>query len=112
MRIVNGALILVLVSCSAEPATEDIVSQAKFGDKIECALGGRQSFEKVCAIDRGEGSLLTLRHSDGGFRRLTLEPDGTIDTADGADILIVKALDDGRAEITIDDDRYLLPATL
>jgi hypothetical protein len=103
---------LLLASCSAEPAIENKVTQAKASDKIECALSGEQNFEKVCAIDRGEGALLTLRHSDGGFRRLTLETDGTIDTADGADAVAVKTLSDGRAEITIGEDRYLLPQAL
>lgn len=112
MRISSAALFLMLSSCGVAPVVENKFSQAKPDDRIECALGGTQDFTRVCAIERGEGTVLTLRHSDGGFRRLTLEPDGTIDSADGADAVAVKTLSDGRSEITVGDDRYRLPATL
>jgi hypothetical protein len=112
MRIFSVPLALLVVGCSAEPIVENKVSQAKAEDQIECAVGGASDFARACAIERGEGTMLTLRHGDGGFRRLTLEADGTIDTADGADALTVQTLSDGRTEVTIGDDRYRLPATL
>jgi hypothetical protein len=112
MRISSAAIILMLSSCGAAPVVENKVSQAKPDDRIECALGGTQDFTRACAIERGEETMLTLRHSDGGFRRLTLEPDGTIDSADGADALTVRKLGDGRTEVTVGEERYRLPATL
>lgn len=112
MRIFSAALMLLVGGCSGEPVVDNKVSQAKADDKIECAVGGALQFAVSCAIERGESAILTLRHSDGGFRRFTLEADGTIDTADGADALTLKTLDDGRAEITVGEDRYRLPAGL
>lgn len=112
MRIFSAAVMLIVAGCRAEPVVENKVSQAKADDKIECAVGGAQQLAPSCAIERGGGTILTLRHSDGGFRRLTLETDGTIDTADGADVLTLKTLDDGRAEIVVGEDRYRLPAGL
>ncbi len=112
MRIFSGFLLLIFTGCSAEPVVENQVSQAKPNDQIDCALSGSQAFTRDCALERGDGTMLTLRHRDGGFRRLTLEADGTIDTADGADDITVQTLADGRTEITVGEDRYRLPATL
>jgi hypothetical protein len=112
MRISSAALILCLAGCSEAPVIENKISQAQAEDRIDCALGGAQKFDRTCAIERHAGTTLTLRHEDGGFRRLTLETDGTIDTADGADGLILQTLSDGRTEITVGEDRYRLPATL
>jgi hypothetical protein len=112
LRIFSVASLVALAGCAAEPVVENQVSQAKPDDKIECAIAGTRDFTKNCAIERGDGTMLTLRHGDGGFRRLTLEADGTIDTADGADSIAVQALSDGRTEITVGADRYRLPTTL
>jgi hypothetical protein len=113
MRTFSATVMLLFVAgCSDEPIIESKFSQLKAADKIECALGGAEQFAFNCAIERGEGVMLILRHSDGGFRRLTLETDGTIDTADGANAITLNTLDDGRTEVTVGDDRYRLPANL
>jgi hypothetical protein len=112
MRTFSGLFAVLLIGCSSDPVPKNKVSQADAADKIECALQGVPDFQSDCAIERSEGTVLILRHSDGGFRRLTLESDGTIDTADGAEAVTVQTLKDGRAEIMIGDDRYRLPATL
>ena len=112
MRIFSALALLFLASCSAEPAAENKVKQAKAEDRIECAIDSASDFTRDCAIQRGDGTMLKLRHGDGGFRRLTLEADGTIDTADGADPVAVQTMSDGRTEITVGNDRYRLPATL
>ena len=91
---------------------ENLVEQAKADDRIDCALSGEAEFTHSCAFERDSGTALTLRHSDGGFRRLTLEADGTIDTADGAESITVNSMADGRTEISVGEDRYRLPATL
>jgi hypothetical protein len=112
MRTFSVALALLLVGCGTEPVGENKVTQAKAEDRIECALGGNGDFARNCAIERGEGNVIVLRHENGGFRKLTLDPDGTIDTADGADTLTLQTLSDGRTEIRIGYDSYRLPATL
>ena len=112
MRIFSALALLFLASCSAEPAAENKVKQAKAEDRIECAIDSASDFTRDCAIERGDGTMLTLRHGNGGFRRLTLEADGTIDTSDGADTITLQTLGDGRTEIMVGSDRYRLPATL
>ena len=112
MRIFSALAVLMLTSCNNEPSIENKVKQAKAEDRIECATTDPTTFTRDCAIERGDGTILTLRHGDGGFRRLTLESDGTIDTADGADTIILQPLSDGRTEIMVGSDRYRLPATL
>ena len=112
MRIFSIAIALALTGCGSKPATENKVDQAKVDDRIDCAIGGEPDFAQNCMIERGDGTALTLRHKDGGFRRLVLDADGTIDTADGAEVITVNTMTDGRTEITVGEDRYRLPATL
>jgi hypothetical protein len=112
MRTFNVALALALAACGSKPAVENKVEQAKADDRIECAIGAATVFADDCAMERQAPTSLTLRHADGGFRRLTLEADGTIDTADGAEAITVNAMPDGRTEITVGEDRYRLPSTL
>jgi hypothetical protein len=112
MRIFSTALLLTVTSCNAEPVIENKVTSAKPDDRIECAIGSGSDFASACAIERGEGTSLVVRHNDGGFRRLTLTADGIIDTSDGADAILAQPLNDGRTEITIGENRYRLPATL
>lgn len=81
-------------------------------NKIECALNGVEQFDTDCSAERGDGSALTLRHEDGGFRKLVLENDGTIDSADGSETIRIQMLTDGRAEISVGKDRYRLPSKL
>ena len=112
MRIFSAALLLMLASCGSEPAVENKVASVPEADRIECALNGATEFTRECAIERGGGTVLTLRHGDGGFRKLTLDNDGMIDTADGADAIALQPMADGRTEMRIDADRYRLPAGL
>jgi hypothetical protein len=94
MRIAVAAL--ALASCSGgEPG-------------IDCAIGGG-AFERGCAIERTGDHSLTLRHRDGGFRRLRVE-NGTPIAADGAEPARVTSGAEGVVEITIGGDRYRLPA--
>lgn len=101
------ALTLTLTACGAAP--EDKVATAAPDDRIECALGGAAAFAADCAIERGEGNRLVLRHADGGFRRIDLATDGTISAADGSDQPGGAMLPDGRFELTLGSDRYRLP---
>jgi len=60
-----------------------------------------------------DGDLLTLRHSDGGFRRLRIVRDGRgVITADGAELVTVNMADKGQIELSIGGEGYRLPATV
>ena len=62
--------------------------------------------------DRG-GDMLTLRHPDGGFRRLRIVRDGRgLVSADGAEEAKLAIIDKGLIEVAIGADRYRLPATV
>ena len=110
MRISSASLALVLVGCSSNDITDEVTEI--IGDPVECALGGATKFAPECTIERGDGTVLTLRHRDGGFRRLVWQSGGVIDTADGAETVGFAMLNDGRTEISVGDDRYRLPAKL
>lgn len=113
LRIFSGALIVLAAGCASEPVTNKAAeSVAAASDRIECALGEGAAFTDNCTLERAAGNMLVLRHKDGGFRKLTLDPDGTIDTADGADGVELSPLNDGRMDVVIGSDRYRLPAGL
>jgi hypothetical protein len=76
--------------------------------RIECAIQGAP-FERNCRIERSGTQLLTLRHGDGGFRRLRIE-NGIPVAADGAEPAQVTARTTGMVEVAIGGDRYRLPA--
>jgi hypothetical protein len=107
LRTFSVCTALTLAACSAAP--EDKVATAAPDDRIECATGGAADFTRACAVERGEGSALVLRHADGGFRRIELAADGTITASDGSDQPSGKPLPDGRFELTLGKDRYRLP---
>lgn len=78
-------------------------------NRIECSHGGT-AFMVDCAIERaGDGAAMTVRHADGGFRRIAIAADGTLSAADGSDAAAGEALADGRFELRIGTDRYRLP---
>jgi hypothetical protein len=107
LRTFSLCLLIALAGCSAAP--EDKVATAAPDDRIECATGGATDFTRACAVERGEGTALVIRHADGGFRRIELAADGTITAGDGSDEPNGKALPDGRFELTLGSDRYRLP---
>lgn len=114
--------LLVLAACGDPKATDDQreaarESEAPAGaEKIECAVNGALSFERVCVVERSTGSdglVLTVRHPSGGFRRLQVTRDGRgVIPADGAESAAVRILDDAHIEVAIGSDRYKLPATI
>jgi hypothetical protein len=60
-----------------------------------------------------DGTILTMRHPSGGFRRLLVTRDGRgVVAADGADPAAVAVIADNRIEVTVAGDRYRLPATV
>jgi hypothetical protein len=84
--------------------------------RIECAPPGAETFSFACTIDRvqsQDGLFLTLRHPDGGFRRLLVTTDGRgVVAADGAEKAEVTVLAPDQIEVAIGGARYRLPATV
>ncbi|RYY42789.1 MAG: hypothetical protein EOP59_09275 [Sphingomonadales bacterium] len=84
--------------------------------KIECAPPRQDRFAYSCAIDMvqsQDGLFLTLRHPDGGFRRLLVTKDGRgVIAADGAEQTVVTTLAPDLIEVAIGGARYRLPATV
>lgn len=106
--------LLTLAACSEPDGTAERVAAAKASpDGIDCALGGADAFERACMVEQGDAGTLTVRHADGGFRRLLVTADGRgVIAADGAAPAQVQVVAGNRIEVTIDRDRYRLPATV
>lgn len=94
MRLLVIALLLP-AACSGGGAPE-----------IECAIGGGD-FQRACTLERAGPDDLTIRHSDGGFRRIRIE-NGEPVAADGAERASVRR-SGGTVEVAIGRDRYRLP---
>ncbi len=84
--------------------------------RVECVPPGAAGFSYACTIDRTQsqdGLFLTLRHPDGGFRRLLVTTDGRgVIAADGAEKAQVAVIGPNLIEVAIGDERYRLPATV
>ncbi len=84
--------------------------------RIACAVTGATQFSRSCQLEQGQtaaGLILTVRHPDGGFRRLQVVKDGRgVIAADGADRAIVTLRDTNEIEVALAGDRYRLPATV
>ena len=99
---------LALIACSS-PAPE----VAEEAEHIACALAGAAEFSPICKVERRVvpgGTILVIRHPDGGFRRFEIEGD-LVRTADGIDPGAVTVLPDA-TEVTVGADRYRLPPPL
>lgn len=106
---------LSLAACDRAPdgdAAPAAATAAVVDDRIECALAGVDQFARACTVERS-GPTLTVRHPDGGFRRFQITDEGRgLVAADGASSATVRAIADARIEVTVDGDRYRLPATV
>jgi hypothetical protein len=125
MRIYNSVIAFILLT-ACESIVPDKVADAKRAahkeavekadGRIECAPPGQDRFAYSCAIDIVEsqdGLFLTLRHPDGGFRRLLVTRDGRgVTAADGAEHAQVTTLAPDLIEVAIGGARYRLPATV
>ena len=102
--------LLALAGCSDYSVTDF------GGELIRCRFAGSQRFEPVCAVERKReprGVVLTVRHPDGGFRRLAVRPDGSgLETADGAEKAVVTLAGATQIEVTIEGDSYRIPARI
>ena len=83
---------------------------------LNCAVGAAATLSRVCSVERQEsdrGLLLTIRHPDGGFRRLLVTKDGRgVVAADGAQPAQVTLVGANEIEVALGDDIYRLPATV
>lgn len=106
-----GLVGLALLGACSKNETKAPPKVAEGPEHVECALGPGTTFAKDCAIERskdGETYRMILRHPGGGFRRLEVDANNTIVSADGADAAQV-ALSGTVAEVTVGDDRYRIP---
>ncbi|WP_454280912.1 hypothetical protein [Sphingomonas sp. Marseille-Q8236] len=112
---------LALAGCSGEQGGQgtepsDAPAAEQRSLPIECALGGAQAFRRDCTVEQsaaGDAVVLTLRHGDGGFRRLRVTQDGHgVASADGALPALVSIAGGDQIEVRVGDDRYRLPATV
>lgn len=98
-------------STSAAPSAGD---DTAVDDRIACATGGETALSMNCRIERtqtDEGLVITIRHPDGGFRRLLVVKDGRgVVPADGAEPAQVVLAGQNQIDVTIGRDRYRLPA--
>lgn len=97
-------------------AEKEAAKDAALNGKIECALSGSSLFERICTTEQisgSEGSILVIRHPDGGFRRFDILTDGRgLAPADGFDETRINLIDDGIIEVSSGDDKYRLPAQI
>jgi len=131
MRIFSAfAALAVLSACdngetdqAAQTATDPLIeaeaqARAELAESgmIYCALDGAPSFRPDCQIEQTQGNdgvVLTMRHPDGGFRRLLVTSDGRgLVAADGAEPAVVNPVSEREIEVAIAFDRYRLPATV
>ncbi|MGO1305196.1 MAG: hypothetical protein ACTMKV_10480, partial [Sphingomonas parapaucimobilis] len=75
----------MLAGCSGGEADRQAAAQngpaaeQKPGLAIDCALAGARAFADDCTVEQsgmGDAVILTVRHPDGGFRRLRVTRDG------------------------------------
>ena len=115
MRISSLIAAVLLTGCGraedqAPGASQQDSTSAPETEKIACSRG-QAPLRQSCTLETSpDGSVLTIRHEDGGFRRLSITSEG-IAAADGAEPARATPLTSGEIEVTISEDRYRLPPT-
>jgi hypothetical protein len=108
------ALILLLSACGG--AAEEKSATLDTDGKIDCRVGADTQFTRFCSLERSksdQGTLLTVRKPDGGFRRLLTTRDGRgVVAADGAEQAEVTIVGDNLIEVAIAGDSFRLPARI
>ena len=124
LRISSLLALLLIPACGQEPANTQALAVAEANQASEaaddgfvnCAVGGAEAFARTCTLDREQtasGLILTVRHPDGGFRRLKVTKDGRgVVAADGAEPADVAITGAQEIEVGVGDDHYRLPATI
>jgi hypothetical protein len=124
---VPGAILLAALAAACSPeqtantqvlANVEAAQQEEAADNglLNCAVGAAATLSRVCSVERQEsdrGLVLTIRHPDGGFRRLLVTKDGHgVVAADGAQPAQVTLVGNNEIEVALGDDVYRLPATV
>ena len=111
-------LCLPLLAACGDDEAEIMAAQdaALVGNKIECALNGADEFSKICATERvsaEDGTILMIRHSDGGFKRFRILTDGRgLEAAEGFNDSHIEIIDENHIILSSGNDRYKLKAQL
>lgn len=109
-----------LAACGREQQADTTVAAQRQATpaneaRIACARGNA-ALAASCTIEQAQGrdgAILTIRHPDGGFRRLLVTQDGRgVIAADGAEVARVSVLGADGIEVALGGDRYRLPATI
>lgn len=102
---------LLLAACQADGNQTATVED---DGRIDCRIGNDDQFHRFCSVERertDQGTLLTVRKPDGGFRRLLATRDGRgVVAADGAEPAEVTIIGENLIEVAIAGDRFRLPA--
>lgn len=114
MRAVPACALLLLIAACGQAAEKS----ATLDDdgRIDCRVGADTQFTRFCSLERArteQGTLLTVRKPDGGFRRLLTTRDGRgVVAADGAEQAQVTIVADNLIEVAIAGDSFRLPARI
>ena len=107
-------LILLLTACGG--GAEEEGATLETDGKIDCRIGADTQFTRFCGLERAkteQGTLITVRKPDGGFRRLLTTRDGRgVVAADGAEQAEVTIVGDNLIEVAIAGDSFRLPARI
>ncbi len=108
-----GAAILLIAALAVSACGQGESADGPVGEAILCSLGGAKDFKPHCQLERSviDGAqVFIVRHPDGAFRRMQVSADGqNLLAADGADET-QSALKEGRYEVILGPDRYVIPA--
>ena len=108
------ALLLLLAGCGG--AAEEKSATLEDDGRIDCRVGADTQFTRFCSMERArteQGTLITVRKPDGGFRRLLTTRDGRgVVAADGAEQAEVTIIGDNLIEVAIAGDSFRLPARI
>ena len=114
---------LALAACGSpdQPANKTFLANvearadAEDDGLIPCARGGGE-LQRTCTVEQvrdAQGLILTVRHPDGGFRRLRVTGDGRgVIAADGAEAAKVTVIGPAGIKVAVAGNRYRLPATV
>ncbi len=105
----------LLAACGDDEAKLAAAQNAALvGNKIECALNGADMFSKICATERvsaEDGTILMIRHSDGGFKRFRILTDGRgLEVAEGFNDTHIEIIDETYIILSSGNDKYKLQA--
>jgi hypothetical protein len=104
---------LLLAACQAAELPN---ATLEADGRIDCRIGADDQFNRFCTVEREkseQGTVITVRKPDGGFRRLVATRDGRgVAAADGAEQAAVTIVGENLIEVAIAGDAFRLPARI